>query len=106
MSTRSSPVAVSAERGEDSHPLATPLTLDELQQAIDDATGGGGRAVEDRDGGYEGGEGAEYAQPSTRVELRHANSLAGWGVEARAIECSAHRVAGRCAPGKKLMTRT
>ncbi len=41
MSTRTSPLSVSAEHGEDSRPLETPLTLDELQHAIDDATGGG-----------------------------------------------------------------
>jgi len=43
MSTRTSPVSVSTEHGEEQRPIETPLTLDELQQAIDDATGGGVR---------------------------------------------------------------
>ena len=41
MSTRVSPVALSAEHGEERRPMETPLTLEELQRAIDDATGGG-----------------------------------------------------------------
>ena len=41
MSTRASPVALSAEHGEERRPMETPLTLEELQRAIDDATGGG-----------------------------------------------------------------
>jgi 2-polyprenyl-6-methoxyphenol hydroxylase-like FAD-dependent oxidoreductase len=40
MSTRTPPVSVSSEQGEERQPLATPLTLDQLQGAIDDATGG------------------------------------------------------------------
>ncbi|MBW8771196.1 MAG: FAD-dependent monooxygenase [Gemmatimonadetes bacterium] len=43
MSTRTSPVSVSTEQGEDRRSLSTPLTLEELQSAIDDATGGGVR---------------------------------------------------------------
>ena len=43
MSTRTAPVSISAEHGEDSQSLSTPLTLDELQRAVDDATGGGVR---------------------------------------------------------------
>ena len=41
MSTRTPPVSVSSEHGEDRRPMATPLTLDQLQNAINDATGGG-----------------------------------------------------------------
>jgi 2-polyprenyl-6-methoxyphenol hydroxylase-like FAD-dependent oxidoreductase len=41
MSTRTSPVSVSAEQ--EDQPMQTPLTLDQLQHAIDDATGGGVR---------------------------------------------------------------
>jgi hypothetical protein len=44
MSTRTAPVTVSSEQGEDVRPLASPLTLAELQRAIDDATGGSVRA--------------------------------------------------------------
>ena len=43
MSTRTSPVGVSSEHEEDRQPMATPLTLAELQRAVDDATGGGVR---------------------------------------------------------------
>jgi 2-polyprenyl-6-methoxyphenol hydroxylase-like FAD-dependent oxidoreductase len=43
MSTRTSPVRVSSEHDEDRQPMATPLTLDQLQRAVDDATGGGVR---------------------------------------------------------------
>jgi 2-polyprenyl-6-methoxyphenol hydroxylase-like FAD-dependent oxidoreductase len=43
MSTRTSPVSVSSEHDEDRQPMATPLTLDQLQRAVDDATGGGVR---------------------------------------------------------------
>jgi 2-polyprenyl-6-methoxyphenol hydroxylase-like FAD-dependent oxidoreductase len=43
MSTRTSPLSVSSEHDEDPQPMAAPLTLDELQRAIDDATGGGVR---------------------------------------------------------------
>jgi 2-polyprenyl-6-methoxyphenol hydroxylase-like FAD-dependent oxidoreductase len=43
MSTRTSPLSVSSEHGEEHRPMETPLTLNELQQAIDDATGGGVR---------------------------------------------------------------
>jgi hypothetical protein len=44
MSTRTSPLGVSPEHEEDRQPMATPLTLAELQRAVDDATGGGVRA--------------------------------------------------------------